>query len=116
MELGENDVVMTVATDGAPLYATELSIAEAKYHSGRMDKVTAAETFGRAILGATNDNMIEMGRYDRERVFNLGYYTWVEQQAFSGRFRPTPGSVVLDGLLDLVPVWDEMIDGFNRAG
>ena len=24
--------------------------------------------------------MIELGQKDKERIFNLGYYTWVEQQ------------------------------------
>ena len=116
MGLGKNDVVMTVATDGAPMYATELSMAEQRYHSGHIDKVTAAETFGRSILGATTDNMIELGRIDRERVFNLGYYTWVEQQGISLEdFDRRREQKFWDGLLNLVPVWDDMIHEFNQA-
>ena len=34
-------------------------------------------------MGATTDNMLELDRYARERIFNLGYYTWVEQQGVS---------------------------------
>ena len=31
--------------------------------------------------GSTStDHMIELGQKDKERIFNLGYYTWVEQQ------------------------------------
>ena len=26
------------------------------------------------------DNMIELNQREKERIFNLGYYTWVEQQ------------------------------------
>ena len=116
MDLGSTDVVMTVATDGAPLYETELKAAEASYGAGGFDHVKAAETFGRAVLGASTDNMIEMTRPDRERVFNLGYYTWVEQQGISlDAFDRRRDQAFWDGLLDLVPVWDGMIESFNRA-
>ena len=27
--------------------------------------------------------MIELSQNDKERIFNLGYYTWVEQQGIS---------------------------------
>ena len=28
----------------------------------------------------STDNMVQLSDRDRERIFNLGYYTWVEQQ------------------------------------
>ena len=83
MDLGADDVVMTVATDGASMYQTELQIAEKRLGSQGIDKVKAAEIFGQSVLGATTDHMIELRRPDRERIFNLGYYTWVEQQGIS---------------------------------
>ncbi len=116
MDLDQNDVVMTVATDGAPLYRTELDLAAAKYLAAPMDCVTAAETFGRAMLGAATDNLIEMRRDDRERVFNLGYYTWVEQQGISLEdFDARRDPAFWNRLMDLVEVWDGMIDEFNTA-
>jgi cysteine synthase len=116
MDLGENDVVLTVATDGADMYQTELDIAERKYFDRRFSEVAAAETFGRTILGAGIDHVQELGRFDRERIFNLGYYTWVEQQGVSLEdFDRRRDQSFWDGLLDLVPVWDQMIDRFNRA-
>lgn len=116
MDLGSNDVVMTVATDGADMYQTELQIAEQKYFADGFDQVKAAEAFGRSILGAGTDNMIEMTRPDRERVFNLGYYTWVEQQGTTLEdFDRRRDQAFWDGLLDLVPVWDGMIESFNKA-
>ena len=115
MDLGSDDVVMTVATDGANMYQTELQIAEKKYFDGAFDKVKAAEAFGRTILGAGTDNMIEMTRPDRERVFNLGYYTWVEQQGTTLQdFDRRRDQSFWDGLLDLVAVWDGMIEKFNN--
>ena len=80
IDLDADDVVLTLATDGASMYQTELNIAEAKNHAGKFDQVLAAETFGRVLLGATTDHMIELTHLERERVFNFGYYTWVEQQ------------------------------------
>jgi cysteine synthase len=116
MDLGPDDVVMTVATDGASMYETELRIAEKKLGPSGIDKVKAAEIFGRSVLGATTDNMIELTRPDRERIFNLGYYTWVEQQGTTlVEFDRRRDQSFWDGLLDLVPVWDGMIDRFNAA-
>jgi cysteine synthase A len=114
MDLGENDVVMTVATDGAAMYGTELQMAEEKI--GGVDKVKAAELFGKAILGAGTDNMIELTRPDRERIFNLGYYTWVEQQGTTlEEFDRRRDQSFWNGLMDLVPIWDGMIERFNAA-
>lgn len=114
MNLGPDDVIMTVATDGANMYETELGIAENKYYSSGFDSVRAAETFGLAVLGAGSDHMIEMTRQDRERVFNLGYFTWVEQQGISLEdFDRRRDQAFWDSLLDLVPVWDDMIEAFN---
>ena len=114
MDLGERDVVLTVATDGADMYQTEIGIAADKHFGGRFDEFTAAETFGRYVLGAGIDHMQELGRFERERIFNLGYYTWVEQQGISLEdFDRRRDQSFWDGLSDLVPVWDEMITRFN---
>lgn len=117
MDLNADDVVLTVATDGADMYHTEMAMAEAKYFGGTFDEVQAAETFGQNVLGLGIDHMIELGRFDRERIFNLAYYTWVEQQGISLEdFDRRRDQSFWDGLMDLVPIWDQMIDRFNRAG
>jgi cysteine synthase len=116
MDLGADDVVLTVATDGAELYRSEIALAEAKYFAGDFDETAAAEAFGRYLLGAATDHMRELGRYDRERIFNLGYYTWVEQQGTSlADFDARRDPDFWHGLMDLVPAWDAMIDAFNQA-
>ena len=55
-----------------------------------------------------------MNRFDRQRMFNLGYYTWVEQQGVSVEAfdaRRDPG--FWDELMDIVPAWDAMIEKLN---
>jgi cysteine synthase len=81
--LGEGDVVTTVATDGAAMYASERRLAEARYFDGAFDVLGAAEVFGEHLLGAATDRMRELTFDERNRIFNLGYYTWVEQQGVS---------------------------------
>jgi cysteine synthase A len=116
MNLGPEDVVMTVATDGAEMYETELARAERRLAGRRFDEPAAAETFGRWLLGAATDNMIELGHRDRNRVFNLGYYTWVEQQGVAlADFDARRDQAFWDGLMYWVEVWDDMIENFNAA-
>ncbi len=114
MDLGPEDAVLTVATDGAEMYGTELEKTTSGVFGGTFDDIAAAEVFGRYMLAATTDNMLEMTRPDRERVFNLGYYTWVEQQGVSLEdFDARRDQSFWDGLVGIVPIWDEMIDAFN---
>ena len=42
-----------------------------------------AELFGKHLSGITSDNIIELSQIDKKRIFNLGYFTWVEQQGIS---------------------------------
>ena len=114
MGLGEDDVLLTVATDGAEMYQSQIETAGAKHHSGGLSEVEAAEAFGQHLLGAGIDHVSELGRFERERIFNLGYYTWVEQQGTSlGEFESRRDPGFWDGLMKLATVWDEMIGELN---
>ena len=114
--LGPDDVVLTVATDGAAMYQSELDGTETRDFAGKFTVVEAAEAFGQHVLGAAIDHMSELRRFDRERIFNLGYYTWVEQQGTSlADFDRRRGQDYWDGLMDLVPIWDGMIERVNGA-
>jgi cysteine synthase A len=78
--------------------------------------LAAAEVFGRYLRGTTTDHMREMTRPDREAIFNLGYYTWVEQQGVSlADFDARRDPVYWDDMMVLVPVWDRLIEQFNAA-
>ena len=116
MDLGTDDVVLTVATDGAAMYRSELEIASPSHRDGEYSEVEAAEAFGQHVLGAGTDHVSELKRFDRERIFNLGYYTWVEQQGTSlAEFDQRRDPEFWDGLMELVPLWDGMIDNLNAA-
>jgi cysteine synthase len=116
--LGPNDVVMTVATDGAPMYESERQMALAKQYPGGFDDVAAAEIFGEHVAGLSTDNLLELTRAERERIFNLGYFTWVEQQGVPvDEFRGRHEQRFWEGIRPIVGVWDEMIQDFNsRTG
>ena len=77
-ELGEQDVVLTVLTDSMEMYQSRLD--ELNAERGEFTKLDAAGVHHRYLLGTTIDYMQELNYYDRKRVHNLKYYTWVEQQ------------------------------------
>jgi len=113
-DLGRDDVIVTVATDGAAMYGSEREKAEKKYFGGAFDQLGAGETFGEHLLGAATDNLLELTYRDRERIFNLGYFTWVEQQNVPiEEFRARREPAFWTGLRDIIPVWDDLIREFN---
>ena len=65
------------------MYGSEREKAIAKRFSGSFDEVSAGEVFAQHMLGASTDHLLELSAVDRSRIFNLGYYTWVEQQGVS---------------------------------
>jgi hypothetical protein len=77
-ELGENDIVLTVWTDSMELYQSRLH--ELREERGEYTAADAAADYRRYLLGCTVDYVEELGYWDRKRVHNLKYYTWVEQQ------------------------------------
>ena len=113
MNLSSDDAILTVATDGADLYSTELEKIK-KDFVGSYDTTACAELYGQYFQGATTDHMLELSQRDKERIFNLGYYTWVEQQGvdlshFEARRNQDFWDQHLQSMLDL----DEEIDKFN---
>ena len=118
LRLGPGDVVLTVATDGAGMYLTERQRIAARDFPAGFGMVEAAEAFGRWMLAASTDHMLDTTLADRDRIFNLGYYTWVEQQGVTlPDFQARRDQRFWTGLRDLLPAWDAMIDEFNaRTG
>ncbi len=82
MKLGSDDAIITVATDGADLYLSELNKTKQDF-KGIFDEVSCAEIFGQYLKGVKTDHTLELNQKDKERIFNLGYYTWVEQQGIN---------------------------------
>ena len=82
LKLTKDDAIITVATDGADLYETEL--AKTKKHFSKIyDQITCAEIFAKNFEAISVDHTLELSQIDKERIFNLGYYTWVEQQGIT---------------------------------
>jgi cysteine synthase A len=114
LQLGEDDAIVTVATDGAAMYASEREKTIRQRFGERFGELEAAETFARHLQGVTTDHVLELSHADRTRIFNLGYFTWVEQQGVSlGDFTARADQAFWRGLRELVPVWDEMITELN---
>jgi cysteine synthase len=77
-EMGSGDVLLTVGTDSMEMYQSRL--VELREERGEFTSLDAAASFSRYMLGAGIDYVHELSYYDRKRIHNLKYYTWVEQQ------------------------------------
>ncbi len=77
-ELTGNDVVMTVATDSMEMYQSRLK--ELNDERGEFTALDAAAAYHQYLMGQSLANMQELGYYEKKRIHNLKYYTWVEQQ------------------------------------
>jgi len=114
--LGSNDVIATVATDGAEMYGSEVVKTLPTMFNGRFDAVDAAGAFGQYMLGASTDDLLELSQRDRERVFNIGYFTWVEQQGLAlADFDARKSQSYWRDLQQFVPAWDAMIEETNNV-
>ena len=77
-EMDEDDVVFTILTDSSQMYTSRL--AELTEQQGPFTATEAAKVHAASLLHQGIDNALELGYYDRLRIHNLKYYTWVEQQ------------------------------------
>jgi hypothetical protein len=118
LRLGPEDVIVTIATDGAAMYRTEVDKVLARDFPAGFGPAEAAETFGRALEGQGTDDMLELTLEDRERIFNLGYFTWVEQQGTSiDDFEARRSQGFWRELRGAMAEWDDQIREVNaRTG
>jgi cysteine synthase len=118
LELDEDDVIITVATDSAALYASERQKFLASNYPDGFDEVNGGEVFGQHLLGAADNDVLELTHAERSRIFNLGYFTWVEQQGVSLEdFESRRSQRFWQELRAAASAWDELIVEFNaRAG
>ncbi len=115
LDLGPDDVILTVATDGADLYASELAAYNARHFPDGVSERDAAALCGEHLTGQDTSHLLEASHTDRRRIFNLGYFTWVEQQGIElGDFDRRSDQAFWREIQALVPLWDEMITEFNR--
>ncbi len=77
-EMDEHDCILTLATDSMELYGSR--IKELQDEFGPYTETDAARDFDSCLMEVTTDWMLELSYYDRKRMHNLKYFTWIEQQ------------------------------------
>lgn len=80
-EFNEDDVIFTIATDSQDMYQSRL--VEEQERVGDYTETDAAIDFESRLQGLGMNHMLELGYYDKRRIHNLKYFTWVEQQGKS---------------------------------
>jgi cysteine synthase len=114
LDLGPDDAVVTVATDGAALYPSEYTKITARDFGNGFTNLDAAQVWGEHLANVTTAYTLELTERERNRIFNLGYYTWVEQQGTPFElFEARREQSFWRDLRRFLPVWDSMIDDFN---
>jgi cysteine synthase len=114
LHYGPDDVIVTVATDSGSLYDSERDDYQKKHFGGSFDEVNAGEVFGSCLTSIATDNVMELTDQTRRQIFNLGYYTWVEQQGVSVEdFERRRSQSFWDGIAASLPEWDALIEDFN---
>ncbi|HWL45754.1 MAG TPA: pyridoxal-5'-phosphate-dependent protein subunit beta [Ilumatobacter sp.] len=112
--LGADDALITVATDGGAMYPSERAKQIATRYRGEYSHTDAAAAYAQHVTGASTDHIVQLTEAGRRRVFNLGYYTWVEQQGTPFElFEQRRHQSFWQGLRRYVGVWDAMITDFN---
>jgi hypothetical protein len=96
------------------MYGTEAEAARAKFFPQGFGAAEAEEVFSSCLAGLSDEHVLELGPPGRRRIFNLGYYTWVEQQGvsiedFDGRKEQSFWREVANS----VSAWDQLITDFN---
>jgi hypothetical protein len=108
------DAIVTVATDGSELYPSERVKTMASRFNNNFTEIDAAEVFSEHLGSVGTDAMIDCTERDRNRIFNLGYYTWVEQQGTPLEvFEARRSQSFWKSVRAYAPVWDELITDFN---
>ena len=77
-EMNEDSIIMTVATDSMEMYGSRFE--EEREAHGEYTDLDAAADYDSCLLGQSIDWMQELTYWDRKRMHNLKYFTWIEQQ------------------------------------
>lgn len=114
MDYGPGDVIMTVATDSAGLYASELQAARKRDYPKGVSDADIEEMLANCLNEPIGESLIETNGRERRRIFNLGYYTWVEQQGVAVEdFDARRDQAFWQNVAGAVTAWDKLITEFN---
>jgi cysteine synthase len=114
-ELNENDVVFTVLTDSMELYGSRIKELNEKF--GKFNHDDAVRVYNKNLMGTNTSSMLELSYYDKKRIHNLKYFTWIEQQKkdlteLNSQWFDYPS--YWEKIRNLTPKIDEMIKKFNE--
>ncbi len=114
-ELTSKDVVMTVLTDSVDMYGSR--ITELQESHGKYTPEKAAVDYAASLHRTKIDNMLELSYYEKKRIHNLKYYTWVEQQGkeVEELNRQWYDDDYWTSVERMTPEIDALIDEFNNA-
>ncbi len=76
-EMEKDDVVFTVATDSMDFYQSRLE--EQREQNGPYSELQAGMDYEACLMSLSIDHMNELNYWDKKRIHNLKYFTWVEQ-------------------------------------
>ncbi|OQA12892.1 MAG: hypothetical protein BWY64_03843 [bacterium ADurb.Bin363] len=113
-ELTHKDILLTVFTDSMELYQTRVKELEEKY--GKYKKIDAALDYNN-LMHINVDHILELSYYDKRRIHNLKYFTWIEQQGrelkeLNAQWYDFPD--YWDRIHSQVDEIDKLIDTFNE--
>ena len=112
-ELTEDDYVVTILTDSMELYGSR--VEELAADRGEYTNIDAHKDV-QLLMDSGIENMLELTHYEKKRVHNLKYFTWIEQQ---GRELDELNEQWYDhdaywnNIFSLAPQIDELIVEFN---
>ena len=113
-EMNENDVIFTIFTDSKEMYGSRLE--EMNQDWGKYSEHQSEVDWTSVIKKQTIDYFSELSYYEKKRIHNLKYFTWVEQQ---GKTVEELNAQWYDEnywkeRFAVVPLWDKLIDDFNK--
>lgn len=113
-EFKENDIIMTVATDSMELYGSR--IVELREERGDYTINQAEKDFVEVLLHQSTNWMLELSYYEKRRIHNLKYFTWVEQRGKSiiELEEQWNNENYFKEKLNSYKIWDEKIREFNE--
>ena len=115
-EMDEHDMVFTILTDSMEMYGSRLKELEAE--EGVYSSTRAAVDYCGRLAGQKTDNMQELSYYDKKRIHDLKYYTWIEQQGKTSEELHDQwydADAYWGEVRAMAPKIDALIDQFNAA-
>jgi len=112
-ELSGDHAIFAILTDSMEMYKSRLE--ELREERGEYTPTQAAIDYDCCLVNQKMDHVLELSYWDRKRVHNLKYFTWIEQQgmAVEELNRQWFDASYWDEKLAAAPALDEEIRAFN---